>query len=70
MVPRLTRRKHLDLEDELLSWYEGQYPDNSITWILNILLREFKEAHENHTPREIAKYAGISAMDIAKESST
>lgn len=67
MAPKLTRRKHLDLEDELLSWYEENYPDQTITWILNILLREFKNGH-GETPKQVAHYAALNAIDIAEES--
>lgn len=49
-------RKFIDINEDDLEWFERTYPNGSLTWILSMLLHEFRTATE-HTPNDYAKIA-------------
>ena len=39
------------VDDELLAWYEEHYPNNSLNWIVDKMLRKFREYADSNTPK-------------------
>lgn len=73
MALKKLRFKHLKLDDELISWYEESYPEGSLNWVFNMLLREFKNAHRLEgnevVPQSFAERAGLELFEKIKEKS-
>lgn len=61
------RRKHLDLDEELVSWYEENYPNASLPWLVNMLLRAFVDTHGLTTPITNAQDAAQIVKDNIDE---
>ena len=59
-MPR-KREKHIKLDDELLAWYEANYPEQSINWIIHELLTEFKDVANSNT---VKQHVEITAQNI------
>ena len=56
-------RKMVDLSLENVEWYETHYPKASFSWILDLLLSNFREA-QTLTPVD---YASIAANKLDKD---
>ncbi len=55
-----TTKKCVDLWTPDVEWFESHYPEGSFSWILSMLLSEFRIANEQ-TPQDYAK-AGAEAI--------
>lgn len=53
-------RKMVDLSTENVEWYELHYPKASFSWVLDLLLTNFREA-QTLTPVD---YASIAAKKL------
>ena len=55
-------RKTVELSAQDLIWFQEAYPEASLSWILTMLLHNFRQIHEDigATPQKIAR-------DAAKE---
>lgn len=55
-------RKNVELPPLDLIWFQEAYPKGSLSWILTMLLHEFRQIHEEigATPKKIAKDAAKS----------
>lgn len=66
MAERATVRKNVELTEDNVNWfYEtyGEISNNaSLSWVLDLMLTQFRAAHE-HTPQE---YAKIGAAELKK----
>lgn len=45
------QKKLVALDSDLLEWFYQEFPDGSLWWTINGLLRSFKEAVEDNTPK-------------------
>lgn len=62
-MPRtIYKRVHLNYED--VEWFEENYSDRSFSWVLDMLLRKFREAH-TLTPNDIATLAAREVKEDA-----
>lgn len=59
----LQQRKMIQLSNDNVEWFEQTYGGSTLSWVLDELLREFREASV-HTPRE---YAEIAAKALHKK---
>lgn len=63
---RVTIRKTVELEKDNVEWftetYSGVTNNASLSWVLNLMLAKFREAHEK-TPDD---YARIGAAELKK----
>lgn len=55
--------RQVKLDDEDVNWYNSTYPGGSLTWVLGLMLKEFRKAH-SLTP---ADYAAIGAKELRKQ---
>ncbi|HEX9430869.1 MAG TPA: hypothetical protein VF944_10875 [Candidatus Bathyarchaeia archaeon] len=62
-MPSLVR-KHVDLSEDNVTWFYDTYGNSnnrpSLSWLLDLLLQKFRDAHEM-TPEELA-IMGAEAM--------
>lgn len=56
-------RKLIELSKSNVEWYETNYPGQSFSWVLDLLLSKFRAA-QTLTP---ADYAEIAANELAKD---
>jgi len=56
-------RKQIELDEENVDWFFATYGNASLSWVLNLLLLKFREAH-THTPTD---YAKIGAEALKEE---
>lgn len=61
MESHIVKRIILNKEDCI--WFEKTYPNGSYTWLLNMLLSEFRASHKI-TPQDIA---AIAAQEVIKK---
>lgn len=55
-------RKMVELDRELVKWFNSHYPRGNYSWVFNLLLDEFRKAHKE-TPRD---YAATGAAELKK----
>jgi len=61
-MPRDTIRKMVELDREDVAWFDSTYPRGNYSWVLTVLLKEFRKAHK-HTP---ADYAALGAAELKR----
>jgi hypothetical protein len=49
-------QKKIELNKDTVDWIVREYPDNSLTWLINTLLDNFKQIHDE-TPLSLIKAA-------------
>lgn len=54
--------KKIELENDLLEWLQTAYPGAAITWVVNGLLRAFKDAHAM-SPQDVMIVAAKDFQD-------
>lgn len=61
-MARITSRKQIEISADFLAWFEEEFPDISLSSIVNGLLNEFMAIHVDTgvTPRKVM-------VDVAKE---
>lgn len=57
-----TLRKMVELDRENVLWFNAHYPHGNFSWVLNMLLEQFKLAHKE-TPRD---YAALGAAELKR----
>jgi hypothetical protein len=66
MAQRATVRKSVELAEENVNWFYETYGDisnnASLSWVLDLMLTEFRKAHDK-TPQELA---AIGAAELKK----
>jgi len=66
MAEKKIVRKTVELNEDNVSWfyetYEGVGGKPSLSWVLDLMLQKFKEAH-THTP---AEYATVGAAELKR----
>ena len=55
-------RKMVELDRELVDWFNRTYPRGNFSWVLNLLLSEFCKAHKE-TPQD---YAALGAAELKR----
>lgn len=55
--------RSIEIDSELDKWYKTHYPEHSYSWLVNLLLEKFKDAHVN-TPADLAR---LGAEALRKE---
>lgn len=58
--------KKIEIENDLLEWLQTAYPGAAITWVVNGLLRAFKDSHAM-SPQDIMIVAAQDFQDKASE---
>lgn len=56
-------RKGIELNQDDVTWFEEQYPNGSLSGVIQMLFSRFREANEK-TPHE---YAEIAAKQLTEE---
>lgn len=63
-MSKITLRKTVGLSKSNIDWFEKTYGnDASLSWVLDLLFSEFREAHV-HTPQE---YVEIAAKNLRRK---
>lgn len=59
-------RKQVDFDDDVIEFFTTRYGGASVSWVVNLLMREFMHAHKE-TPQD---YARIGAEVLKKKIDT
>lgn len=65
---RNTTKKCVDLGTEDIKWFEETYPQGSLSWILSMLLSEFRTA-TTQSPQDYAKIGAQALKDMLQDGS-
>jgi hypothetical protein len=56
-------RKRVELNEENIKWYEETYPKGSLSWLCDLALQKFREAH-TISPSD---YMEIGIVELMRE---
>ncbi len=59
----LQSKRTVKLPDDDVNWFRREYPDASLSWILTQLLRTFREASGDETPKKIIKHTADYVLE-------
>lgn len=69
MSRKNTTRKCVDLNTDDVEWFEKTYPEGSFSWILSMLLSEFRNATAQN-PRDYAKLGAEALSKMIVDAKT